>query len=644
MKLAFCIFKYFPYGGLQRDMHRIAEIAHSRGHEVDIYTMAWKGEYPAGISVHIIRVKGWTNHSRALLFSWKLKKIFNHKAYDRIIGFNKMPNLDIYFTGESCFAKHVAQKSTFFMRYLPRYCIFSWLEKKVFKKNGATEILLISPKEKENYQKFYQTNDARFHFFPPAIDLLPFNENQYITIRQRQRELHNIAPNKIWILFVASDYALKGLDRALDAIFIMDNDIYNKVVFSIIGDDNASPYKTYITKHNIKTRIDFLGASDSVQLFMCGADLLLHPAKLELAGKVLLEALINKLPVCTTNVCGCSTYIVESQGGEVLPEPFSLTTFIETLQKILDALQKYKNKLTHYKIDPNIYQSHQHLVKCIETLDGRHNSDFYLNEHLMRHLPQEKNACINIVFSLKGKMYRQVKNRTTISTTIGEEEYFIKMHRGVGWKEILKNIAAFKSVALGAKQEYNAIREMKKAGILVPTVCAYATSGINPARIRSFIATKKINYQYDLEKLCQTWSTNPPHFIFKRKLIHRVAEITRKMHENGMNHRDLYLCHFLLNAHNKKNFDIYLIDLHRVQIRKKVPLRWRAKDLAGLYFSAMNIGLSKNDEYYFLTCYYNKPLRIIFKHHRWICFWIYWRARRLYRRHYNKYCMKNRTN
>ncbi|MCD8542115.1 MAG: hypothetical protein LRY69_01325 [Gammaproteobacteria bacterium] len=58
MKLAFCIFKYFPYGGLQRDMRRIAEIAYSRGHDVDIYTMEWKSDYPIGISVHIIPVKG----------------------------------------------------------------------------------------------------------------------------------------------------------------------------------------------------------------------------------------------------------------------------------------------------------------------------------------------------------------------------------------------------------------------------------------------------------------------------------------------------------------------------------------------------------------------------------------------------------
>jgi heptose I phosphotransferase len=37
------------------------------------------------------------------------------------------------------------------------------------------------------------------------------------------------------------------------------------------------------------------------------------------------------------------------------------------------------------------------------------------------------------------------------------------------------------------------------------------------------------------------------------------------------------------------------MDLHRVQIRRKVPTRWLLKDLAGLYFSAWDIGLTQRD-------------------------------------------------
>ena len=46
MTLAFCLFKYFPYGGLQRKLLLIAGICKARGHRVDIYTRSWDGTVP----------------------------------------------------------------------------------------------------------------------------------------------------------------------------------------------------------------------------------------------------------------------------------------------------------------------------------------------------------------------------------------------------------------------------------------------------------------------------------------------------------------------------------------------------------------------------------------------------------------------
>src|SRR5690606_4611652 len=54
-----------------------------------------------------------------------------------------------------------------------------------------------------------------------------------------------------------------------------------------------------------------------------------------------------------------------------------------------------------------------------------------------------------------------------------------------------------------------------------------------------------------------------------------------------------------------------LIDLHRAQVRPSVPRRWRDKDLAGLYFSALDIGLTRRDRLRFLKHYFQRPLRRI---------------------------------
>ena len=53
--------------------------------------------------------------------------------------------------------------------------------------------------------------------------------------------------------------------------------------------------------------------------------------------------------------------------------------------------------------------------------------------------------------------------------------------------------------------------------------------------------------------------------------------MTRLMHENNINHRDLYLCHFLWRGHAGEVPGLVLIDLHRALIHKKLPYRWRIK-------------------------------------------------------------------
>ena len=154
--------------------------------------------------------------------------------------------------------------------------------------------------------------------------------------------------------------------------------------------------------------------------------------------------------------------------------------------------------------------------------------------------------------------------------------------------------------------------------VMVGTCRGFACeSSTNPAKQRSFIITVDIGANISLEQLTENWSTESPPPPLKRQLIRHVASISRKLHRSGLNHRDYYICHFLLTiphgsgALTVDNLSLYLIDLHRVQIRRYTPQRWILKDLAGLYFSSMDIGLTNRDFLRFLKTYRGKPLRDI---------------------------------
>jgi heptose I phosphotransferase len=214
---------------------------------------------------------------------------------------------------------------------------------------------------------------------------------------------------------------------------------------------------------------------------------------------------------------------------------------------------------------------------------------------------------------LEGEVTRAVPGRSTRRFRFEGADYYIKRHYGVGWREIFKNLAYLRLPVLGASNELQAILRLQSADIATLTVAAYAERGRNPARRESFIVTRALTDTVSLEDLCRGWAGRPPSFGVKRALLERVADVARRLHGAGVNHRDFYICHFLLARawlRDPRGLPpLYLIDLHRAQIRPKVPRRWRLKDVAGLFYSALGAGLTRNDLLRFMRIYSGGPLR-----------------------------------
>ena len=217
------------------------------------------------------------------------------------------------------------------------------------------------------------------------------------------------------------------------------------------------------------------------------------------------------------------------------------------------------------------------------------------------------------VLRLKGKVYRELDGRRTLRFEQDGRGFFLKLHTGVGWLEILKNLLQLKSPILSAENEWRAVDALTNIGVDTMTLAGYGVRGVNPASRISFVITDELEGMQSLEDLCSGWKEAPPEFRLKRILIERVASTSRSLHGHGLNHRDYYICHFLTDAASHpadpESIRVVLIDLHRVQQRQKTHERWIFKDLGSLCFSAMDIGLKKTDLFRFMKIYSGKPLR-----------------------------------
>lgn len=242
----------------------------------------------------------------------------------------------------------------------------------------------------------------------------------------------------------------------------------------------------------------------------------------------------------------------------------------------------------------------------------------------------------------QGAIFRNKEGRRTLRFEHAGRGYFLKLHEGVGWGEIFKNLLQARLPIVGAGPEYRALQALRAIGIDTLTAAGFGQRGRNPAAQLSFLITDELTSVESLEDFCARWPRQPPTFALKRALIERLASISRTLHGAGINHRDYYLCHFLLDsaapidAAAVGTRPLYLIDLHRAQIRTRVPERWLIKDLGGLYYSALDIGLTKRDVLRFIRAYRGEPLRAVFARER--SFWqaVQRRAGQIYRRDFGR--------
>lgn len=245
------------------------------------------------------------------------------------------------------------------------------------------------------------------------------------------------------------------------------------------------------------------------------------------------------------------------------------------------------------------------------------------------------------VMALEGVVYRAKEGRRTIMFPHGGREYFAKIHHGIGWGEIWKNLSQFRLPVTDASNEWKAVDLLEEAGVETVKIVGKGTRGGNPAKRESFVIMQALDERVELEDfLKEMGGTNGRlRLELKRAIVRKVAEAARNMHGLGMNHRDFYLCHFHIADRDWSDWQathpvrLPLIDLHRAQIRDRVPDRWLVKDLGALLFSVIDCGITDRDMVAFLAGYLGADWKKQFRANATLWRSVLNRAAKFYQRH-----------
>ncbi len=370
MKLAVCLYKYFPFGGLARDFLSIMSLCKDKNYTIDVYVMEWHGEIPDGFNVHIISTNGFTNHSKVNSFIDQISHLKNN-TYDLVIGFNKIPELDLYYAADPCYLDRIKnQKGYFFQQFSKRVKFYTECERAVFGPESKTITLMISDIQRDLFKKNYNTPDHRLIDLPPGIGKSRKRPENWFEIRQNMRKEFEIENDEFLLLLIGTGFKTKGVDRAISALASLPNDLLCKTHLFIVGEGSSRPYKKLLKQNSIENNIHFLGGRTDIPRFLLGADLLVHPARKENTGTVILEAVVAGLPVLITEVCGYKKHVEKSKSGLVVPSPFDQNDLNQKLMQMLQTehLTEWSKNCLLYAAEADLYSMPERVLEVIEKI------------------------------------------------------------------------------------------------------------------------------------------------------------------------------------------------------------------------------------------------------------------------------------
>lgn len=164
-------------------------------------------------------------------------------------------------------------------------------------------------------RRFIAVSDAVRRELANAYPLVPITViRNGVDVAEFVSETPRSVHGSLRVVMVTGDFALKGVDLALEALRDLPN-----VVLTIVGDGPITAYERRAREHGVASRVTFTGYLDDVRPTYAANDVVLCLSRYESFGLFLVEAAASGCAVVSTNV-GVAAELAGDGDGGVLVE------------------------------------------------------------------------------------------------------------------------------------------------------------------------------------------------------------------------------------------------------------------------------------------------------------------------------------
>ena len=349
MKIALVHNKYSSYGGTERYIVNLTNGLLKRGHEVHIFASRFSLEPPLGAVTHKVPLINLGRMGKDLSFALFTFNVNRDNQYDIVQGFSRIVRQDLIRSGGGVHKIYIRESlapiKNNFLRGLkfarrtisPAHWVSRYVEGLGYKKGNHRFVMAVSEKVKRDILNVYNVPPDSVRVIHNGVDLSVFHPDSLGGDRGTIRGRYRIGDGEILLLFVATNFPLKGLEYLLKGMAKINRD---DLKLLIVGGGNKRPFEAIVDNLKLKGRVIFAGKQGDLLPFYHGADILVHPTVYDPFANVCLEAMASGLPVITSRINGFSDIVADKENALLLNDPTDETEIAENIAYLLDKSKR----------------------------------------------------------------------------------------------------------------------------------------------------------------------------------------------------------------------------------------------------------------------------------------------------------------
>jgi UDP-glucose:(heptosyl)LPS alpha-1,3-glucosyltransferase len=317
LKIATVVPRFTMRGGIERAAAETSIHLQRLGHDVTVFASRRGSDLTDRLQFKMLRTLELTGSSSIFTFGISSRFSIPRRMFDIVHSHGTESAVHDVVTFQSCHLAGLEHQARFpeSIRVRRNFGVADRLrlrnEERIFRDRRYNALIAVSAGVKRELCDAYGAAGEGIVVIPNGVNLEEFRQDDG-SDRKRVRTALDIPDDAFLLVFVANEFARKGLRIVIDALSHLNR---KDIMLLVAGKDATDPYLRYARKLGVDGQIRFCGPVPGPAPLYRSGDVFVLPTSYEAFPLAMLEGAASGLPLLISRVHGADEFVVEGLNG-----------------------------------------------------------------------------------------------------------------------------------------------------------------------------------------------------------------------------------------------------------------------------------------------------------------------------------------